>query len=78
MISDFLPGDLVKSDRPAGPDAVPHDERHRIGLILGRVPRETEGSPYRCASLLVAWFGPQSRPSSISVAFELDHRVTHV
>lgn len=71
MLSYFKSGDLVRSDRPAGRDHVPAQERKRIGLVLCHVPKHIAVS-----SVAVAWFGP--RDGTPFVTFEPDHRVAHV
>ena len=71
MLRDFVSGDLVRSDRPAGRDQVPEEERKRIGLVLCHVPKHIAPS-----SVAVAWFGP--RRGTPFVTFEPDHRLAHV
>lgn len=73
MISYFKPGDLVRSDRPNG--QVPKEEQKRLGLVINHVPGYTNGNPYACTALLIAWFGPRV---GNFLTIEVDHRVAHV
>lgn len=75
MISNFLSGDLVKSDRPDRSD-LPESESKRIGVVLCHVPAYKRGNTLACSAVQVVWFGPRLGHPSITI--EVEHRIAHV
>lgn len=74
MLSDFLPGDLVRSTRPVV-DNLPPIESRRIGLIVCYVPPSVQDNSLAVTQLRVAWSGPNQHEF---MTLEPDGRLAHV
>jgi hypothetical protein len=74
VISDFRPGDLVRTARPDF--RVPLDLIHRLGLVIGIVPPYAEDNDCAISQVKVIWTGPRAGKKLITL--ELDHRIARI
>lgn len=66
----FIPGALVRADRPDF--IVPREDQRKVGLVLGVVEAYKEDNVWATTQVRVAWFGPDVRAF---VTLEPDHRI---